>query len=64
MAQRLGDPMAMAYALVSELAVSTYCAPEAPETFQAKQRRPIPSSRRSTTPISVTSTLPYPPGTK
>ncbi|MFO1115135.1 MAG: adenylate/guanylate cyclase domain-containing protein [Beijerinckiaceae bacterium] len=38
MAQRLGDPMAMAYALVSELAVSTYCAPEALETFQAKQR--------------------------
>ncbi len=38
MAERLGDPMATAYALVSELSVSTYCAPLPLATFDAKRR--------------------------
>ena len=38
MAARLGDSEAMAYALVSELSVSTYCAPMSIEAFQLKQR--------------------------
>jgi class 3 adenylate cyclase len=38
MARRLGDPKSMAYALVSELSVSTYCAPISIEAFQAKRR--------------------------
>jgi class 3 adenylate cyclase len=38
MARRLGDPKSMAYALVSELSVSTYCAPISIEAFQARRR--------------------------
>ena len=38
MARRLGDPKSMAYALVSELSVSTYCAPTSIEVFQARCR--------------------------
>src|SRR6202042_176979 len=38
MARRLGDPKSMAYALVSELSVSTYCAPVSIEVFQARRR--------------------------
>ena len=38
MARRLGDPKSMAYALVSELSVSTYCAPVPIEVFQARRR--------------------------
>jgi hypothetical protein len=38
MARRLGDPKSMAYALVSELAVSAYCAPISIEAFQARRR--------------------------
>jgi hypothetical protein len=38
MARRLGEPKSMAYALVSELHVSTYCAPISIEAFQAKRR--------------------------
>jgi class 3 adenylate cyclase len=38
MARRLRDPKSMAYALVSELSVSTYCAPVSIEVFQARRR--------------------------
>jgi class 3 adenylate cyclase len=38
MALRLGDEASMAYALVSELSVSSYCAPMSSEAFQAKRR--------------------------
>jgi class 3 adenylate cyclase len=38
MARRRGDPKSMAYALVSELSVSTYCAPTSIEVFQARRR--------------------------
>ncbi len=38
MATRLGDPKSMAYALVSELSVSTYCAPISIEVFQSRRR--------------------------
>ncbi len=38
MATRLGQRVATAYALVSELSVSTYCAPLPIATFDAKQR--------------------------
>ena len=38
MAGRLGDPKSMAYALVSELSVSTYCAPTSIDVFQARRR--------------------------
>ena len=38
MAIRLGDPESMAYALVSELSVSSYCAPMTIELFQSKRR--------------------------
>ena len=38
MASRLGDPKSIAYALVSELHVSTYCAPISIEAFQARRR--------------------------
>ena len=38
MARRLCDPKSMAYALVSELSVSTYCAPVSIEVFQARRR--------------------------
>jgi hypothetical protein len=38
MARRLGDPKSIAYALVSELSVSTYCAPISIEAFQARRR--------------------------
>ena len=37
MALRLGDVPSMAYALVSELSVSTYCAPMSSEVFQSKR---------------------------
>jgi len=37
MAARLGDREAMAYALVSELSVSTYCAPMSVAAFEAKR---------------------------
>jgi len=39
MAARLGDPKSMAYALVSELSVSTYCAPTSIEVFQSRRRK-------------------------
>lgn len=38
MARRLGDPKSIAYALVSELSVSTYCAPTSIEVFQSRRR--------------------------
>ena len=38
MAKRLGDPKSMAYALISELSVSTYCAPVPIEVFHARRR--------------------------
>lgn len=38
MAARLGNPKALAYALVSEIAVSGYCAPLSIEAFEAKRR--------------------------
>jgi class 3 adenylate cyclase len=38
MAIRLGDPESMAYALVSELSVSSYCAPISIKVFQSKRR--------------------------
>jgi hypothetical protein len=38
MTRRLGDPKSMAYALVSELSVSTYCAPVSIEVFQTRRR--------------------------
>ena len=38
MARRLGDPKSLAYALVSELSASTYCAPTPIEVFQSKRR--------------------------
>jgi len=38
MARRLGDPKSIAYALVSELSVSTYCAPVPIEVFHARRR--------------------------
>ena len=38
MALRLGDVASMAYALVSELSVSSYCAPISNEAFQSKRR--------------------------
>lgn len=38
MAVRLGDPDSMAYALVSELSVSCYCAPLPIEVFESKRR--------------------------
>ena len=38
MAGRLGEPQSMAYALVSELSVSTYCAPTPIDVFQARRR--------------------------
>jgi tetratricopeptide (TPR) repeat protein len=38
MARRLGDPKSMAYALVSELSVTTYSAPISIEAFQSRRR--------------------------
>ena len=38
MALRLGDINSMAYALVSELSVSSYCAPISTEAFHSKRR--------------------------
>jgi class 3 adenylate cyclase len=38
MARRLGDSKSIAYALVSELHVSTYCAPISIEAFQTRRR--------------------------
>jgi class 3 adenylate cyclase len=38
MALRLGDPDSMAYALVSELSVSSYCGQLSSEAFESKQR--------------------------
>lgn len=38
MAARLGDREAIAYALVSELSVSTYCAPMPSDAFEARRR--------------------------
>jgi tetratricopeptide (TPR) repeat protein len=38
MARRLGDPKSIAYALVSDLSVSTYCAPISIEASQARRR--------------------------
>ena len=38
MAQRLGDPKSVAYALVSELSASSYAAPTTMEVFEAKRR--------------------------
>ncbi len=38
MARRLGDPKSLAYALVSDLSVSTYAAPSPIEAFEAKRR--------------------------
>lgn len=37
MAERLGDPQTIAYALVSEVSVSTYCAPTSIEVFEARR---------------------------
>ncbi len=37
MAERLGDPKSVAYALVNELSVSIYCAPLPNEVFEAKK---------------------------
>lgn len=39
MAERLGDPQAMAFALVSEVAASTYSNPPSPEASEARQRQ-------------------------
>jgi class 3 adenylate cyclase len=38
MAQRLGDPKSLAYALVSELSASSYGAPTAREAFESRRR--------------------------
>jgi hypothetical protein len=39
MAERVGDPKSIAYALVNELSVSTYCAPKSNTEFEAKKAR-------------------------
>ena len=39
MADRLGDPPSLVYALVNELSVSIYCAPIPNEAFKAKARQ-------------------------
>jgi hypothetical protein len=39
MAERLGDPQTAAYALVSEMSVSTYRNPTSMETFEARRRQ-------------------------
>jgi hypothetical protein len=38
MALRLGDPKSIAYALVTELSLSTYCAPTSIEVYDARRR--------------------------